>query len=196
MRVKIPVWVDRMQRIGKIGRFGILPLLAGATLLLAVGGNILAGAERATNPALPPSATASRARVNAAAASWPLRFEENTGQVQGPEAGDVRYVSRGNAYTLFLTSKEAVLVLRQHGDDKQGGKTSPVVLRMRLSGGSHVPALAGLDELPGKSNYFIGNDPSKWRTGVPNFGRVAENGCLPGNRLGVPRESRSIGIRL
>ena len=180
MRVKIPVWVDRMQRIGKLGRFGILPLLAGATLLLAVGGNILAGAERATNPALPPSATASRARVTAAAASWPLRFEENTGQVQGTEAGDVRYVSRGNAYTLFLTSKEAVLVLRQHGDDKQGGKKSPVVLRMRLSGGNHVPALAGLDELPGKSNYFIGNDPSKWRTGVPNFGRVAETGVYPG----------------
>jgi len=118
--------------------------------------------------------------VNAAAASWPLRFEENTGQVQGPEAGDVRYVSRGNAYTLFLTSKEAVLVLRHHGDDKHGGKTSPVVLRMRLSGGSHVPAFAGLDELPGKSNYFIGNDPSKWRTGVPNFGRVAETGVYPG----------------
>ena len=61
-----------------------------------------------------------------------------------------------------------------------GGKTSPVVLRMRLSGGNHVPALTGQDELPGKSNYFIGNDPSKWRTGVANFGRVAEKGVYPG----------------
>jgi hypothetical protein len=51
---------------------------------------------------------------------------------------------------------------------------------MRLSGGSRVPALTGLDELPGKSNYFIGNDPSKWRTGVANFGRVAEKGVYPG----------------
>ena len=51
---------------------------------------------------------------------------------------------------------------------------------MRLSGGSHVPALMGQDELPGKSNYFIGNDPSQWRTGVANFGRVAAKGVYPG----------------
>ncbi|HXW16296.1 MAG TPA: SBBP repeat-containing protein, partial [Terriglobia bacterium] len=169
-----------MQRNGKIGRFGILPLLAGATLLLAAGGNIFAGTESAANSTLPASATASRARVNAAAASWPLRFEENTGQVQGTDAGDVRYVSRGNAYTLFLTSTEAVLVLRQHDDNKARGKASPVVLRMRLSSGNRVPALTGQDELPGKSNYFIGNDASKWRTGVANFGRVAEKDVYPG----------------
>ena len=47
--------------------------------------------------------------MQAATAKLPLRFEENVGQVNGPEARDVRYISRGSAYSLFLTSKEAVL---------------------------------------------------------------------------------------
>ena len=166
--------------MGKMSRFGILPLMAGATLLLAVCGNMLAGAERASTPALPQSGAVTRAQVNAAAAHWPLRFEENDGQIQGPQARDVRYVSRGSAYTLFLTSTEAVLVLRQHAEQKGAGKTSPVVVRMRLSGSNQVPTLVGQNELPGKSNYFIGNDPSQWRTGVANFGRVAMKGVYPG----------------
>ncbi len=176
MRAKTPVWVDRMQRMGKIGRFGILPLLAGASLLLALGGNGLMGAERAATPAVPHSDAEVRARVNAAAATWPLRFEENVGQVRGPEAREVRYVSRGNSYTLFLTSSEAVLVLGHHAP----GVASPVVLRMRLSGGNPFPAVSGIDRLTSKSNYFIGNDPAKWHTEVANFGRVAAQGVYPG----------------
>ena len=99
--------------MGKFGRTGILPLMAGATLFLAVGGNILVGAELATAPSLPPSTAVKRGQVQAATAKLPLRFEENVGQVNGPEARDVRYISRGSAYSLFLTSKEAVLVMRQ-----------------------------------------------------------------------------------
>jgi hypothetical protein len=176
MRAKIPLWVDRMQRMGKIGRFGILPFLAGASLLLALGGNGLMGAERAATPAVPHSDADARARVNAAAATWPLRFEENVGQVRGLEARGVRYVSRGSAYTLFLTSSEAVLVLGHHAP----GVATPVVLRMRLSGGNQLPTFSALDPLSSKSNYFIGNDPSQWHTDVANFGRVAAKGVYPG----------------
>lgn len=154
--------------------------MAGATLFLAVYGNKSAGAERASTPTLPQSGPVTRAQVNAAAASWPLRFEENIGQIQGLGARDVRYISRGSAYTLFLTSTEAVLVLRQHADEKGAGKTSPVVVRMRLSGANQIPALTAQDELPGKSNYFIGSNPAKWRTGVANFGGVAVKGVYPG----------------
>lgn len=93
--------------------------------------------------------------------------------------GNVRYVSRGSAYSLFLTSKEAVLVMRQHAKDA-AGNTSPAVVRMQLTGANQVPALSGQDELPGKSNYLIGKSPSEWRTGVSNYGRVAEKGVYPG----------------
>ena len=162
----------------KMDRLGILPLLARATLLLALCGNMLAGAERAATTALPHSDADARVRVSAAAPHWPLRFEENIGQITGPEARDVRYVSRGSAYTLFLTSSEAVLELGQRPPGR--ASTYPVVLRMRLAGGNPTAAFSGLDKLPGTSNYFIGNDPSEWRTGVTNFARVAAKGVYPG----------------
>ena len=38
----------------------------------------------------------------------------------------------------------------------------------------------GLDQLPGTSNYLIGNDPSQWHTDIPNYARVEEQGVYPG----------------
>ena len=107
----------------------------------------------------------------------PLSFEANEGEMD-PRA---RFVSRGNAYTLFLTSTEAVLVLRQGvGHGKDSGKAVPVVVRMHLAGANPAPHLAESDELPGKSNYFLGNDPSQWHTGIPNYGRVTAAEVYPG----------------
>ena len=40
--------------------------------------------------------------------------------------------------------------------------------------------MTGLDELPGKSNYFIGNDPAKWRTNVPTYAKVRYENVYPG----------------
>ncbi len=37
-----------------------------------------------------------------------------------------------------------------------------------------------MDELPGKSNYFIGKDPKKWHTHVPTYGRVRFASIYPG----------------
>jgi hypothetical protein len=56
----------------------------------------------------------------------------------------------------------------------------PQVLRMRLVGGNAKGRVVGLDKLPGRSNYFIGNDPKKWRTNVPSYARVKYEGVYPG----------------
>ncbi len=37
--------------------------------------------------------------------------------------------------------------------------------------------------LPGKSNYFLGNDSAKWRHGVPQFARVRYENIYPGINL-------------
>src|SRR5205814_2409450 len=37
-----------------------------------------------------------------------------------------------------------------------------------------------LDELPGKSNYLLGNDPSRWRTNVPTYRKVKYQDAYPG----------------
>src|SRR3989441_8952332 len=54
------------------------------------------------------------------------------------------------------------------------------VLRMRLVGANPAAEISGLEELPGKSNYFIGNDPKKWHTNVPNYARVKYRNLYPG----------------
>jgi len=101
----------------------------------------------------------------------PLRFEANQGQTDGR----VKFLSRGNGYALFLTPAEAVLTLRT-----PAGSGRDAVLRMKLLGSNPSPIITGEEELPGKSNYFIGHDPKRWRTRVSNYGRARFAGVYPG----------------
>jgi len=127
--------------------------------------------------------TATSAHLLQSYGQLPLRFEANQGQTDDK----VKFLSRGKGYTLFLTSGEAVLALRaasagdeQLGERRPGSGNRPreeqsgrgAVLRMKLVGANQAARVAGVEELPGKSNYFIGKDPAKWRTDVPNYGRV------------------------
>jgi hypothetical protein len=59
-------------------------------------------------------------------------------------------------------------------------RTTDALLRMKLVGANPNPKIVGVDELPGKSNYFIGNDPKKWRTNVPNYAKVKYANVYPG----------------
>jgi len=57
---------------------------------------------------------------------------------------------------------------------------APAVLRMKLVGANSHAKVSGLEELPGKSNYFIGNDAKKWHTNVPNYAKVKYANVYPG----------------
>src|SRR5207249_8801556 len=63
---------------------------------------------------------------------------------------------------------------------KDKGLGTSDVLRMKLVGANQAARVTALDELPGKSNYFVGNDPKKWRTDVPTYGKVKYEGVYPG----------------
>jgi hypothetical protein len=130
-------------------------------------------------PAAPPISSPSKpAPPPATANQWvanygklPLGFEANQGQTDSR----VRFLSRGRGYRLFLTADEAVLELQSAGKGPRAGRRPPTpesVLRMKLIGANGGAAVTGSEELPGKSNYFIGDDPAKWRTNVPNYARV------------------------
>jgi hypothetical protein len=54
------------------------------------------------------------------------------------------------------------------------------VVRVRLVGASPNAVVSGEGELPGKANYFIGNDPKQWRTNVPTYERVKYRSVYPG----------------
>ncbi len=125
----------------------------------------------------------------------PLSFEANDGQTS-PE---VKFLARGSGYRLFLTRKGAVIQLRNverglrtRGLDRRSAKTaqksvSPApqtsVLRMSLVGANEEARVEAEGELPGKSNYLTGDDPSKWRTNVAHFSRVRYEEVYPGVEL-------------
>ena len=54
------------------------------------------------------------------------------------------------------------------------------VLRMELVGANRAPRTVGLEELAGKSNYFSGSDPKRWRAGIPTYAKVKYEGVYPG----------------
>src|SRR5688572_15047622 len=117
--------------------------------------------------------------IDAAYGKLPLHFERNDGQTDP----SVRYLARGNGYTLFLTADEAVLALKPSGGataklNERG--TDAAIVRARLVGARKDAQVVGEEPLLGKSNYFIGNDPSKWRTDVPQFSRVTYREVWPG----------------
>ena len=114
----------------------------------------------------------------------PLSFEANEGQFDSR----VKFISRAGSHMLFLTSTEAVLKM---GCSRQAARAEPAAastvddpqqsatvesnvgaLRMKMAGANTTAKVTGLDELPGKSNYFIGNDPAKWRVNVRNYAKV------------------------
>ncbi len=121
----------------------------------------------------------------------PLSFEENQGQT----AQEVRYLSRGAGYELFLTSQEAVLALRgpmphdlspRHRfatlraiREASRARTMSAV-RMRFEGANPAAQISATGRLLKRTNYFIGNDRNKWRTDVPSYARVKYAGIYPG----------------
>ena len=119
----------------------------------------------APRPVFPKSATS--AAVAELHGRLPLHFEPNRGQTDAR----VQYLSRGDGMNIYLTGTEAVFV--PHGD-------KPAVVRMKLAGSRKSAIAEGVDKLEGISNYFLGRDPSKWVTDIPQYRRVAFRDVYPG----------------
>jgi effector-binding domain-containing protein len=51
---------------------------------------------------------------------------------------------------------------------------------MNILGANASARVLGVDKLPGKVNYFIGNDPKRWHTNVPTYAKVKYEGVYPG----------------
>src|SRR5713226_6909715 len=132
---------------------------------------------------------AAKARLREGYGKLPLSFEANQGQTDHA----VKFLSRGNGYSLFLTPTAAVLRLgiaergaRNESNERllagaaKSKREKSTVLRMKFAGANPTPQIVGMDQLPGKSNYFIGNDPAKWRTNVPNYAKVKYEDIYPG----------------
>jgi len=110
--------------------------------------------------------------AKAALLAVPLSFEANQGQT----ASQVKFLSRGDGYSLFLTPNEVVFALRTPGSVK----APPSVFRIELRGADRNAQVTGADKLAGVANYYVGNDPRNWRSGITTYGKVKYQGIYPG----------------
>ena len=131
----------------------------------------------------------------------PLSFEANQGQTDA----QVKFLSRGQGYSLFLTNQGAVLSLSKdrlkalkgdgisrrvgaqisEGASAHEGKPAieADVIQMQLVNANPHAQVEGVAQLPGTANYFIGNDPAKWRNNIPTYAKVQYKAVYPGITL-------------
>lgn len=85
----------------------------------------------------------------------PVTFEQNTGAL----ADEVRFLSRGGDFVLFLTANAQVLQL------------DAAAVSATFVGGA-AAAVIGDARLPGAVHYYRGADATQWHTDVPLWSRV------------------------
>jgi hypothetical protein len=122
-------------------------------------------------------------------ARLPNGFEANMGLLDS----EVKFICRGLGYRLYLTSTESILSLRRPverntpdrlplfgaGVDVNESENIGLV-RMKILGANLDPVVRASGELPVRSNYFIGADPARWHTNMPNYERVTYQNVYSG----------------
>ena len=144
--------------------------VAAAAALLAVA--MALGRYVATRDARPHPASPAAESLRTNRADLPLYFEGNSGQSDP----SVRFLAHGRGCTLFLTEREAVLSLQS----SRPAARPEGVLRIRPIDSNPQAAIEGLDPLPGRVNYFIGDQRAEWRTDIQTFARVRYRAIYPG----------------
>ena len=179
--------------------------------VMAVGGASLLRTQNSVSakqgaPAQAPALSAEqRNRLRANMDALPLGFEANQGQ-SDPQ---VKYMARGNGYTVFLTENETVFALHSAAPasaSRTAGKLNAIsrmnhrsaekeitaAISMKIVGGNSKPEISASRELPGKTNYFIGNDRSKWHQGVPQYAAVSYRDVYPGVNMAFHGEQKQL----
>ena len=132
------------------------------------------------SPASNPSRRAVELRVSENYGKLPLSFEPNQGQA----SSEVKFLARGNGYTLLLNSTEAVFTL-QKSEGRRKKQSADYADYADISGCLSICAICEicgrfcfaheacrceclsedrrLRRTARKTNYFLGNDPAKWR---------------------------------
>ncbi len=122
----------------------------------------------------------------------PLSFEPNTGQIDH----NWRFMAHASGGTLYFASSEIALsVNRPHVPRKSGVQAAatdvactengdsgipPHMMHLRFVGGNSATAITAGKMLPGKVNYFAGNDSHKWRTNLPTHSSITYEGLYHG----------------
>jgi hypothetical protein len=116
-------------------------------------------AEKAQNPA-----DAKRAAVENYG-KLPLSFE--------PQGNSTGFLAHSGGYSVSIGARESSVAI---SDTKSGTSRT---LRFAFDG-AKAARLEPLEMQQGVTNYYVGEDASKWRLGVKSYARVREQGIYPG----------------
>ena len=105
------------------------------------------------------------ARVVEGYGKLPISFEPNVGQA--PDRFD--FVARGRGFGMAIDATGATLALGAED-----------IVRLELLGADSSSPARGLAALPGKVNYFTGDDPIGWHRDISTYGRVSYSAVLDG----------------
>lgn len=141
-----------MFRACRLAVVSLLGLLLAALLFAP-------GPDPARSPDQRPSSAVARR------GGLPLHFEPLTATTD-------EFVALGHGYRLRLTADQSLLQLAA-GERR-------ATLSIALAGAAPDAAATLLEPQRGVSNYFVGDDPARWRTAVPHYGRVAFDDVYPG----------------
>jgi hypothetical protein len=130
-----------------------------------------------------------------------LPFEPNVGEIDPA----VRFVARAPDRTLYFTSSGVVLALPQPKADRPGASSfrtvkldqdkntsSSRLVSMRFTNAETSPRISGGERLPGRVNYFLGNDSARWHTDVPTYSGVIYTDLYPGICLSYSGTGREL----
>jgi hypothetical protein len=122
--------------------------------------------------ATPPPSAADQSTVARNLDALPLKFEPN----QGQSSSDAKFLAEGRGFSALFKENEADLLLADRT------RTSDL-LQITLPNASPNASISAESRLPGTVNYFNGNDPKKWQTGLPTFERLRYAGVYAGTDL-------------
>ena len=185
-------------------------VISGAALLCLLTLPMQAlGAQPSTRPAsagvaagekTPPDASRlnkqqpAKALLRRAIEQQPLTF------VPAPESGSkTLFLAQGAGFSLSL-ERQGLTLLEQHGlpaaaIQKDGSKSAlsaqanppyepaeshTATAHIDFVGANPQTKIEGLDPVAAYANYFVGNDPAKWRTHMAQFSRVRYKNLYPG----------------
>ena len=181
---------DRLGRV--LALFTILGTLLSPWPSAAVNPSPGTGA-----PSAPVPAGEKHAQVASGYGKLPLSFIQNDGQVDKK----VKFYEKGSGHTTYFTKDGVYLSLvggagetpspvsvingpndaAEQKPQKPGAQNPQAVLiKLMPLGANKNPKIVAEGVQEGKVNYFIGNDPTQWKTNVPTYQAVVYKDIYPG----------------
>lgn len=133
-------------------------------------------------------------------AFYPLDFVENKGQWEGnfifrSESGNGALFVEKNGYTILQHHPDDYKKIAEHfhgtyAEESNGQPSRSFekkqnilrshALRVKFLGASTDPMIQSESPREGYDNYFLGNDPSKWKSGVMTYSTIRLKNMYPG----------------